>query len=602
MYTVKILLFKLEQRNRARYGAAREEVIFMSMPLQVQASFTVAQLSIAGIKPENEDCIGIRLPENNVLSTKGSVAVIADGVSAAEAGKEASEICVKSFIGDYYATPDSWSVKQSAHKVLIALNRWLYSQGQRYHDARKGFVSTFTTVVFKSHSAHIFHVGDTRVYRVRQGEIEQLTRDHASRIDDKNTYLSRAVGLDVNLDIDYRCVDLEVGDIFLLSTDGFHDFLTDSLMVSMILSSSQLDDSVCEALVDKALENGSNDNISVQILRVDTLPNENIDDVYSRLTALPFPPHLDIGFKLDGLFLEKELHVSSRSQVYVVRDSENQRYVMKTPSANFDDDAAYIERFIMESWVGQRINSPHVVKVKEAKNPSCLYYLTEYIQGLTLSQWMRENPRPDIQDVQYYAEHIVKGIRAFHRRETLHQDLKPDNIMIDGFNVISIIDFGSCYISGIAEIDAPFERDVILGTASYSAPEHILMIKPTVAADQFSIAVILYEMLTGKQPYGERYENCLQEKDFEKLSYISALEYNDLVPRWLDGALQKALSINPANRYGDVSEFLHDVQHPNYALVKQKEQGFISRSPIRFWQTIAAIELLIILLLCSVFL
>ncbi len=570
-----------------------------SIPTSSEAKFTIAQQSSAGVKPENEDCIGIRIPESSTLTAKGAVAVIADGVSAAEAGKEASEICVKNFIGDYYATPDAWSVKKSAHKVLIALNRWLFSQGQRFQDAQKGFISTFTSIIFKSHVGHIFHIGDTRVYRIRGGLIEQLTRDHAARVDAKHSYLSRAVGLDVNLDIDYRGVDLVAGDIYVLTTDGIHDFLEDKQLCQMILGSDSLDDALCQSIEQAALEAGSYDNISIQLIRVDQLPNENIDDIYSKLTELPFPPLLEIGQTIDGLTIENELHASTRSQVYVVKDSDDQRYVMKTPSVNFEDDAAYIERFIIESWVGQRIQSPHVVKVKELNSPSCLYYLTEHINGLTLSQWIKQNPKPSIQDVQYYAEQLIKGIRAFHRKETLHQDIKPDNVMIDSMNVLKIIDFGSCYIGGVAEISMPFDRDKILGTASYSAPEHILSVKPTQAADQFSIAVVLYEMLTGHLPYGEKFEQCQSQEDFEKLNYQSSLKYHDLVPKWFDGALQKALSINPEDRYGDVSEFLHDLKNPNHALVEQQSQNFIQRNPVRVWQGIAAFQLLVIVALLA---
>ena len=84
----------------------------MAEHLTSELSFTVAQRSVAGKKPQNEDAIGIRLPKDATLINKGAVAVIADGVSAAEAGKEASETCVRNFLYDYYSTPDSWSVKK----------------------------------------------------------------------------------------------------------------------------------------------------------------------------------------------------------------------------------------------------------------------------------------------------------------------------------------------------------------------------------------------------------------------------------------------------------------------------------------------------------
>ena len=140
--------------------------------LKSQLAVTVAQHSSAGVKPRNEDCIAIQIPQDAQLTTKGIVAAIADGVSAAEAGREASEIAVKGFINDYYSTPDSWSVKQSAHKVLIALNRWLYGQGQKFLEAEKGYVTTFSTLILKSQAAYVFHVGDSRIYRLRDGALE----------------------------------------------------------------------------------------------------------------------------------------------------------------------------------------------------------------------------------------------------------------------------------------------------------------------------------------------------------------------------------------------------------------------------------------------
>src|SRR5262245_51064075 len=191
--------------------------------LQHKLRLNVGQHSVAGVKERNEDAIGIRIPDGNLLATKGAAAVIADGVSAAEAGREASHTCVSNFLSDYFATPESWSVKLSAQRVLAALNRWLYSCGQGIHDNRRGYITTMSTVVFKSQTAHIFHVGDSRVYRLREGVLEQLTQDHSTPVSERHTYLARAMGLDVHLDVDYQAVPLQRGDLFLQTTDGLHD-------------------------------------------------------------------------------------------------------------------------------------------------------------------------------------------------------------------------------------------------------------------------------------------------------------------------------------------------------------------------------------------
>ena len=571
--------------------------------MEAELSFTVAQRSVAGNKPDNEDAIGIRLPKDALLKNKGAVAVIADGVSAAEAGKEASETCVRNFISDYYSTPDSWSVKKSTSQVLTALNRWLYSQGRQFTDAQKGYVSTFSAIIFKSQTASIFHVGDSRIYRLRNGDFEQLTRDHTTFIGNDQSYLARAMGLDVHLDVDCRSFDLEVGDLFLLSTDGIHDFVKDADMRAYLKplvaeKDAEKFESVCETIISAALENDSGDNLSCQILRIDTLPKETMVEVSRKLSELPFPPELKPGMKLDGYLVEKELHASNRSQIYLVRDIESETlFCMKTPSVNYDDDLAYIDRFVMESWIGTRINNPQVVKVVETNKPkSFLYYLTEFVEGMTLAKWIKRNPKPAVQDVIYIVQQIVKGMRAMHRREMLHQDIKPGNIMIDLNGEVKIIDFGSCFIKGIAEISTPLERSGILGTASYSAPEVVLNAVSTVQSEIFSLAVIVYEMLTGKPPFNGKLDECRTPKAYLKTKYIPCFELNPLVPIWMDGAVKKGLRFEPERRYGDVSEFLYELQKPNPKYKRTHNALLIDKNPLIFWQSISAI---LFILLCA---
>ena len=526
-----------------------------------------------------------------MLSTKGALAVIADGVSAAEAGREASETCVRNLLSDYFSTPDCWSVKKSVHQVLTALNRWLYGRSLSFADQRRGYVSTLSAVVFKSRNAYVFHIGDSRVYRWREGELSLLSRDHAMTVSDKQRYLTRAMGMDIRPDIDYRKLSLQVGDVFLLCTDGVYDFVGDQLMAELIPGAGEDIESVAELLLQRALDNGSDDNLSCQLLRVDSLPTQQVDDVVSRLTALPFPPFLEPGMSLDGYRIERELHASSRSQSYLVRDSDSDiRYCMKTPSVNYEDDPAYIERFVMENWIGSRINSPNVVKVVEpSRRKSCLYYLTEYIDGITLAQWIRENPKPAVQEVVYLVDQIARGLRAMHRKEILHQDIKPDNIILDRHGVAKIIDFGSCHAAGVAEIATPIDREVALGTASYSAPEYQVRKRAGPQAELFSLAVLSFEMLTGELPFGGQLERCRKPDDFLKTRYIAAYRINPLVPVWIDGALRKALRYHPESRHQDVSEFIYELQHPNNKYLEREFQPLLQRDPVLRWQLLSAV-------------
>src|SRR5690606_2011308 len=126
-----------ELRGASSPQEARRTISMTPEHLVSTLGVDVGQCSSAGIKAVNEDAIGIRIPAGSTLVAKGIVAVIADGVSAAEAGKEASATAVSGFLSDYYSTHDTWSVETSASKVLNALNRWLFSQGQAYAAAEK---------------------------------------------------------------------------------------------------------------------------------------------------------------------------------------------------------------------------------------------------------------------------------------------------------------------------------------------------------------------------------------------------------------------------------------------------------------------------------
>ena len=554
-------------------------------------SITIGQYSDQGKKEENQDFYGAMMPEEPQLTSKGIAIAIADGVSSSLSGREAAESCVASFLSDYYSTPDSWTVKTSAHKILTAINSWLYSKGQQNndpsHNNARGMITTFTVLVLKSTTGHIFHVGDTRVYRLQNKSLECLTTDHRRTISDNN-YLSRAMGIDVHLEIDYRKIELEAGGIFILTTDGVHDFISDREITEIILKNEDLDIAAKE-VVQYSLDKGSTDNITCQILRIDTLPVQSANEAYNELTRLPFPPDLEPGMILDGYRIEREIHASKRTQVYKAVDTDTGNpVVIKTPSVNYEDEPSYIENFIHEEWIGKRIHNSRVLKIyKQTRPRQFLYYVTEYIDGQNLRNWMNVHSRPDIKEVRLIIEQIATGLRAFHRLEMLHQDIKPENIMIDANGKVTVIDFGSTKIAGIAEITTPIERINLLGTMNYTAPEYLLGEPGSNRSDIFSLGTIAYELLTGKLPYGSALEKIDIGRKPKNLRYQASDQYNPMIPAWMDRALRKAVNPDPNSRYGLLSEFIHDLTHPNTEFMTDIRRPLLEQNPVVFWRGLA---------------
>lgn len=567
------------------------------MPRQLHIA--LGQYSDRGRKEVNQDFHGACVPAEPQLSAKGIAIALADGVSSSSVSGEASESAVKSFLEDYYCTSPAWSVKKSAQRVLMSANAWLYSQtrqSQYRYDRDRGYVCTFSAVVVKATTAHVFHVGDARVLRIREGAIEQLTDDHRVWVAQDRSYLSRALGVNAQLEIDYQSLRVEPGDVFVLATDGVHEFVTPLVLMSIAREHAANLDEAAKALVREAYERGSTDNLTVQIARIDEVPEQAMGEIQQQLTELPPPPDLTPRMLFEGYRIVRELHSSSRSHLYLATDGEDPApVVIKTPSVDLRGDPAYLERFLMEDWIAHRIDSAHVVKPSaHTRKRNYLYTVTEFVDGQTLTQWMIDNPRPALEAVRGIVEQVAKGLLAFHRLEMLHQDLRPENIMIDRTGTVKIIDFGATRVAGVESDD---ERHPLLGTAQYAAPEYFLGEPGTPRSDQFSLGVITYQMLSGRLPYGAEVAKARTRSAQDKLIYRSVLHNDREIPAWIDDVLRRATHPQPAKRYEELPEFVHELRHPNQAYVSRTRPPLIERHPVTFWKVLSLILLIIVVAL-----
>lgn len=568
---------------------------------------SIGQCSEAGAKAANQDFYGAVVPEGSVLSLKGIALAIADGISSSQVSRVASESAVKGFLTDYYCTSDAWSVKTSAERVLSATNSWLHAQTRRSqwaYDRDKGYVCTFSGIVLKSATAHLFHVGDSRIYRLSGNVLEQLTDDHRLVVSSTESFLSRALGMDRNIEIDYRSVPLRSGDVFLMATDGVSDHMAAKCVIGAIAAHSSDLDAAARVIVAEALERGSRDNLTLQIVRIDALPDGEARDVVGQACELPPPPLPGARQVLDGYRIERQIHASSRSHIYLATDLENGSPVaLKLPSVDLRGEPAYLQRLLMEEWIARRIDSPHVLKAAPPRVRTSLYTAMEHVEGQTLAQWMRDNRHPDIETVRGIVEQIAKGLYAFHRKDMIHQDLRPDNVMIDRCGTVKIIDFGSTRVEGAMETVVEPDRGEVLGTIQYTAPEYFLGQGGTARSDLYSLAVITYQMLTGRLPYDTKMAAARSRAAQRRLVYASALDDARAIPAWVDDVLETALSIDPGRRFAEISEFVHALRHPIADHANRRNRPLLERNPLLFWKvstiTLAILSIILLLLIVS---
>ena len=574
---------------------------------------TFGGYSDKGDKIENQDAFALKENQGVDLDLKGHAAVIADGVSSANCAAKASQMSVCHFINEYIATPETWSVKKSATKVISSLNNWLYAQ-QLVADEQgclEQWFSTFTALILKGERGYIYHVGDCQAVKINDDGYQVLTKEHANL----SGTLNRALGAGSHIDIDMISTPLAQYDILMLTCDGVHHFVK-AKQVQKILADEKNLEQASLAITQLAKAQGSQDNLTCLLVKIEQLPTQAFSQFMFNRKQQVIPPALRVGSKLDHYEILDTLQESSRSHVYLAKTTQiksditknnpvkgvakEQLVVIKIPSVNFSKDENYLSGFIKEGWIGNKISHPAVMNIyDDIPNGRFLYHACEYIEGQNLAAWSADNPLADLVKVRDIVKQMVKALRVLQRHEIVHCDIKPDNFIMDSFGRIKMIDFGSCQIgsidSGLAEQEA-----LGLGTLNYSAPELFYGKENSHKSELFSLAVLTYQLLTNRFPYKELNQISEVPKQYHLWRYNPVTTYRKDLPRYIDVVLAKALSANPNQRFEHYSEFISAIERTDHSISSQDSLPFIEREPVKFWQGVSTI--LFVLLLIVAFL
>lgn len=578
--------------------------------------------SLAGRKEVNEDFCAAMLPEPG-REGMGSIVAIADGVSTGGMGKEAAQTTVTSLVRDYYGTPETWDTTVALDRIISAQNAWLAGLNRRRHPAIG--LTTLTALVLRGQSYALAHVGDTRAYLLREGRMTQLTTDHVMDHPDLRHQLLRCVGAEDRLVMDYTQGDLQVGDVFVLLSDGVHNVLSDKKLQALACADAQSATEgraqrICRQMVDAAMAAGTSDNATALVVRVLGLLDATLDDENRRALALPVPGKLRVGDSLDGLTVTAPVADNGINVLYQVRwhppaaDADPQKrpasgrlYALKTLHPARAHDPQERAMLAHEAWLARRMRSSrvagHLVHIHDrlpgGGELGAFYLLYDWHAGETLQQMLDRKHRFSMQQVLALATQATTALGLLHRQHVVHRDIKPANLHQGEDGVLRVLDLGVALTGREPEA----MRKLHAGTPSYINPEQWGFSSraaaggkdgpeemPDAQSDLFALGVTVYQLLTGKLPYGEvlPYQAGRYYRDPTPPS-----RHNPEVPIWLDHVVLKAVARDKRQRFETAEELLLAIERgASRTLTALPATPLIQRDPVALWRIALALSLL----------
>jgi serine/threonine protein phosphatase PrpC len=536
-----------------------------------------------GGRVKNEDFAAIDLGTAEQRAAFGAIAVVADGVGGARGGRVAAETASRGFLQACREQTETLGVRRIATSAIEAMNRWINAIGLT-DPLLLGMATTLTALVLRGRQAHWLHVGDSRLYRLRDERLTLLTTDHTPGRAGLPHALTRAVGASDSVRIDYETAETRLHDRYLLCTDGVHRALRDA-QLKAILAARAAPEQTARDLVDAALARRIGDNATVVVLDVLGLPPADQADLAIGVAALPMMPPPREGAVIDDYALDRMLADGRYSRVFRVTDTRNGRtMIAKFPKPTGGAEAVLRAGFLREAWVSARVRSPWIGEVLTPNDTrrTSLYTVMPYYEGQTLEQRLVRPPPMRLAAGLDIALKLAKGVASLHRLGIVHRDIKPDNVILQPDGGVKLIDLGVArlpFLEDAPDAEAP-------GTPSYKAPELFAGQPGDALSDIFALGVTIYRMFAVAYPYGEM--EPFSRPRFGRATPL--LAHRPELPAWLDQVLAKAMAVAPEDRFADAIEFAFELEHGAIrgAPAAAPRLSFYDRDPLRFWQIMTA--------------
>ncbi len=265
-------------------------------------------------------------------------------------------------------------------------------------------------------------------------------------------------------------------------------------------------------------------------------------------------PEVGSGTLIDGRYrILSRLGSGGMADVFCAEDQQlGRRVALKLLHRRFSEDPGFVERFRREAQAAAGLQHPNVVSVYDRGDYEGIYYIAmEYLPGRSLKQVIREEAPIDPVRAIDITLQILKAARFAHRHGVIHRDLKPHNVIVDDAGHVKVTDFGIAR-AGASDMT---ETGSIMGTAQYLSPEQAQGHAVSASSDVYSVAVVLYELLTGRLPFEAESAVTIALKHVSEAP-TAPTTINPRIPPELEQIVLWGLNKNPADRPKDADQFI----------------------------------------------
>jgi serine/threonine protein phosphatase PrpC len=473
----------------------------------------------------------------------GALVAVAELLGAYDENEPAKEL-VNVFAEDFLSVPEYLSIKDTFTIAFENANRLARSDVHNRHPV------TLSALVVQGGYWHTAHAGNNRVWLYRDSRLRQLTNDHAVPRVASAPVVTRACGLEPQLQAEYHSGTLETGDVLIVTTESTHARLEGTAFISLLLNDHSAAH-IAEGVVRKAITQGARSGTAA-VIYVNSVPDKPEPPEYAQVPPLRSLP--EAGEIIDNFHIVKRRRKGRLAHYYSAVDIVGDLpVVLKFPEPEFMRDPRMRLLFLRDERLARRLGENFIAQSLpvERNRRSCLYAVHDAVDGENLAARLRRKGRLATKECVAIARQLATFLVDIHGKHIYHGDIRPENIILNKYTrSIQFLGLDAHRVSYWLQQDEQAGLRVL--SPIYLAPEGWKTQKLDERSDIFAAGVTVYYLLTGKLPYG----HVKNSTDLRERKYRPVSKYLDTAPAALSEALARACARDPEQRFATAADFL----------------------------------------------